>query len=111
MPFCPNCGKEVSEDAKFCPGCGQRIGGQQEPTPDNHKMDLRRTAKLQEDLKELKDKSKVWSITGAVLVIVGLAALPFMPIYPVVLIIVGFIFAVRGATYWKKAKQFKNKYF
>ncbi len=25
MPFCPNCGKEVSEDAKFCPQCGQNL--------------------------------------------------------------------------------------
>ncbi|MBA7503107.1 hypothetical protein ES706_01714 [subsurface metagenome] len=25
MPFCPNCGKEVSEDAKFCPKCGKRL--------------------------------------------------------------------------------------
>ena len=25
MPFCPKCGKEVSEGVKFCPGCGQRL--------------------------------------------------------------------------------------
>ena len=25
MPFCPNCGKEVSEDTKFCPKCGNRL--------------------------------------------------------------------------------------
>ncbi|MGA2670813.1 MAG: zinc-ribbon domain-containing protein [Dehalococcoidia bacterium] len=25
MPFCPKCGKEVSEDAKFCPQCGQNL--------------------------------------------------------------------------------------
>ncbi|MBA7503109.1 hypothetical protein ES706_01716 [subsurface metagenome] len=25
MPFCPNCGKEVSEDMEFCPECGQRL--------------------------------------------------------------------------------------
>jgi hypothetical protein len=25
MPFCPNCGKEVSEDITFCPECGQRL--------------------------------------------------------------------------------------
>ncbi len=25
MPFCPNCGKEVSKDTKFCPKCGQRL--------------------------------------------------------------------------------------
>ncbi|HEY4711914.1 MAG TPA: zinc-ribbon domain-containing protein [Dehalococcoidia bacterium] len=25
MPFCPNCGKEVSEGITFCPNCGQRL--------------------------------------------------------------------------------------
>ncbi|MDH5781887.1 MAG: zinc-ribbon domain-containing protein, partial [Dehalococcoidia bacterium] len=25
MPFCPNCGKEVSEDTNFCPKCGKRL--------------------------------------------------------------------------------------
>jgi len=25
MPFCPKCGKEVSEGFMFCPGCGQRL--------------------------------------------------------------------------------------
>jgi RNA polymerase subunit RPABC4/transcription elongation factor Spt4 len=25
MPFCPNCGKEVSEDMEFCPECGEKL--------------------------------------------------------------------------------------
>jgi hypothetical protein len=25
MPFCPKCGREVSEDTKFCPQCGQNL--------------------------------------------------------------------------------------
>jgi len=25
MPFCPKCGKEVSEGIKFCPECGERL--------------------------------------------------------------------------------------
>lgn len=25
MPFCPNCGKEVSEGVKFCPKCGKQL--------------------------------------------------------------------------------------
>ncbi len=25
MPFCSNCGKEVSEDTKFCPQCGKPL--------------------------------------------------------------------------------------
>ena len=26
MPFCPNCGREVSEDALVCPYCGKKLG-------------------------------------------------------------------------------------
>ena len=25
MPFCPNCGKELSEDTRFCPECGRPV--------------------------------------------------------------------------------------
>lgn len=25
MPFCPNCGTEVSEDGRFCPECGHQL--------------------------------------------------------------------------------------
>jgi hypothetical protein len=25
MPFCPKCGREVSEDTRFCPQCGQDL--------------------------------------------------------------------------------------
>jgi len=27
MPFCPNCGKEVSMDSVFCPSCGSELKG------------------------------------------------------------------------------------
>lgn len=30
MPFCANCGKEVSEDTKFCPECGRQLAIGQE---------------------------------------------------------------------------------
>jgi predicted nucleic acid-binding Zn ribbon protein len=29
MPFCPNCGAEVSEEAQFCPECGRRLTTEQ----------------------------------------------------------------------------------
>lgn len=25
MPFCPDCGTRVSEEARFCPECGERL--------------------------------------------------------------------------------------
>ena len=25
MPFCPNCGKEISRNVKFCPSCGRQL--------------------------------------------------------------------------------------
>ena len=33
MPFCPKCGKEVSDEIKFCPQCGEDL--KVEVTPDN----------------------------------------------------------------------------
>ena len=36
MPYCPNCGKAVEEDARFCPSCGQQLGvaeGKEETAP------------------------------------------------------------------------------
>ena len=30
MPFCPNCGRKVSEDTKFCPKCGRQLATGQE---------------------------------------------------------------------------------
>ena len=27
MPYCPKCGREVSEDARFCPNCGADLAG------------------------------------------------------------------------------------
>jgi len=34
MPFCPNCGKEISEEDRFCRSCGQTLQGTfQKPVP------------------------------------------------------------------------------
>lgn len=27
MPFCTQCGKQISDDARYCPGCGSAQGG------------------------------------------------------------------------------------
>ena len=32
MPFCTNCGAQISEGGRFCPGCGQPIGASTEVT-------------------------------------------------------------------------------
>jgi|GEM_PF-2452630 len=52
MSYCPNCGKEVSPDAKFCPSCGHNLSAvstsapqvqpvRQEPTPEKELDDIR----------------------------------------------------------------------
>lgn len=40
MPYCPNCGGEVTEDDRFCPSCGQelRISAVQEPAAEDRRV-------------------------------------------------------------------------
>jgi len=54
MPFCPKCGKEVSEDVKFCPQCGQglKVG----VTPEN--------TSGQGELATVPEEVKGWSWAG-----------------------------------------------
>lgn len=33
MPYCPKCGKKVSEDASFCPYCGAQVKAEAAPPP------------------------------------------------------------------------------
>ena len=33
MPFCPNCGHEVAEDASFCSNCGANLNAAQDSAP------------------------------------------------------------------------------
>ena len=28
MPYCPYCGRQVSEDMSFCPGCGAALSSE-----------------------------------------------------------------------------------
>ncbi len=34
MPFCPDCGTQVSEDNRFCPDCGHRLAAGQDVRAD-----------------------------------------------------------------------------
>lgn len=47
MPYCPECGEEVSEEAQFCPNCGHSLEGHSTNTTEgkgvtksNTKLDL-----------------------------------------------------------------------
>ena len=33
MPFCPNCGKEISSNSAFCPSCGSNLKGTKKGSP------------------------------------------------------------------------------
>ena len=68
MPFCPNCGKEVSKDTKFCPKCGQSLDRDEAPSLDNKERELRRLAAIQE---EIRGHRKSMNVTTLLAVLLG----------------------------------------
>lgn len=40
MPFCPNCGKEIKENATFCGNCGNQINATTTKNKENFEIDL-----------------------------------------------------------------------
>lgn len=71
MPFCPHCGKEVSEGIKFCPECGERL--KKEFTPEEKEeyiQELEASVKEEKPAEKPKTKKK---LAGGVAVLVVVA--------------------------------------
>ena len=108
MPFCPKCGKEVSEDITFCPECGQRL--KVEVTPEN--------TSGQGELAIVPEEVKGWSWGAFVLTwiwgifnSVWIALLCFIPFFSLVWAIV---LGVKGNEWawrnkkWDSIEHFKS---
>jgi hypothetical protein len=110
MPFCPNCGKEVSEDTKFCPQCGQNT--KVEVTPENS-SGQGESAIVPEEVKGWSwagfSLTWIWGVFNGVLISL-LVLIPF-PLFSlawaIVLGIKGNEWAWRNKK-WDSVEHFKN---
>lgn len=110
MPFCPSCGKEVSEDIKFCPQCGQDL--KVEVTPENS-SGQGESAIVPEEVKGWSwagfSLTWIWGVFNGVLISL-LVLIPF-PLFSlawaIVLGIKGNEWAWRNKK-WDSVEHFKN---
>jgi len=110
MPFCPKCGKEVSEDAKFCPQCGQNLKAG--VTPENT-SGQGTSAIVPEEVKGWSwagfGLTWIWGVFNGVLISL-LVLIPFPPFtlaWAIVLGIKGREWAWRNKK-WDSVEHFKN---
>jgi len=108
MPFCPKCGKEVSEDAKFCPQCGQnlKVG----VTPENT-SGQGESAVVPEEVKEWSwggfALTWIWGVCNGVLI----SLLCLIPVFGIVW---AFVLGAKGNEWawrnkrWDSIEDFKN---
>ena len=87
MPFCMNCGKELSEE-KFCPNCGMPVGGGKPYRAQRYHEEpqgIRSRDLIQKALEVLKQKPfRLWGLSLLCQLLVGLAAaLGVLPIISV----------------------------
>ena len=110
MPFCPKCGKEVSEDIKFCPQCGQ--GLEIEVTPDNT-SGQGESAIVPEEVKGWSwagfALTWIWGVFNGVLIsLLVLIPFPFFGLaWAIVLGVKGNEWAWRNKK-WDSVEHFKN---
>ena len=110
MPFCPKCGKEVSDEIKFCPQCGQDL--KVEVTPDNT-SGQGETAIVPEEVKGWSwagfSLTWIWGVFNGVLISL-LVLIPF-PLFSlawaIVLGVKGNEWAWRNKK-WDSVEHFKN---
>ena len=110
MPFCPKCGKDVSDEIKFCPQCGQDL--KVEVTPDNT-SGQGETAIVPEEVKGWSwagfSLTWIWGVFNGVLISL-LVLIPF-PLFSlawaIVLGVKGNEWAWRNKK-WDSVEHFKN---
>ena len=104
MPFCPKCGKEVSEDITFCPECGQKL--KVGVTPEN--------TSGQGELATVPEEVKGWNWGAFVLTWiwgicnkVWIALLVFIPV-PIFGLVWAIVLGVKGNEWAWRNKKWDN---
>jgi len=108
VPFCPKCGKEVSEDTKFCPQCGQNL--KVEVTSDN--------TSGQGESAAVPEEVKGWSWGGFILTwiwgVCNGVLISLLCLIPVFGIVWAFVLGAKGKEWswrykkWDSVEHFKN---
>jgi uncharacterized membrane protein YvbJ len=110
MPFCPKCGKEVSEGTKFCPQCGQNL--EVEVTSENS-SGQGESAIVPEEVKGWSwagfGLTWIWGVFNGVLIsLLVLIPFPFFSLaWAIVLGVKGNEWAWRNKK-WNSVEHFKN---
>lgn len=76
MPYCSNCGTEVTEDMVFCPKCGAPIKGVKPETPTEYGRERRERRRDEKAEKHEKQEHPfiVPLIGGLILIFLGVAS-------------------------------------
>jgi len=76
MPYCPRCGKEVSEEEKFCPSCGVDLKAERVPArptikarPEKREKEEKREKSEKEEKHEKEEISPVVPLAGGLILI------------------------------------------
>jgi hypothetical protein len=67
MPYCPNCGKEVSNEMNVCPSCGGVLSSTDQPA----QSEIRATTPVQTSVAQKSDLLSLISV-GVVIMLIGL---------------------------------------
>jgi uncharacterized membrane protein YvbJ len=132
VPYCPECGKEVSEEEKFCPNCGTNLRPERLPARPARaeKMEKREKEEKREksektEKEEKHEKEEVSPVIplagGLIIVLIGAmflldsaGVLSLQEIWPYFVVIVGLIIiiaAIYGGmiAYKRSPKPYRNR--
>ena len=89
MGYCTNCGHELSESAAFCSSCGAPAGAKIPASVFAAELEKEEQAFLETTHRLLRWERKAWSITGKVMLIVGI-------VFAALFFLLGIVFAAIG---------------
>ena len=91
MPFCPDCGTEVSEETRFCPACGKRlIKAQSEQSTALESQEETKAIQLETVGAEMNRDIRSWGIALLVVGVIHIVFSEFLdPIWGGIIIAIG----------------------
>lgn len=100
MPYCRNCGKEITEEQKYCPHCGTGVNSNVKEKYEHLKMlsDIKQKNTNQDTKKKYSDSSgSIWVLIGLISSILSLFFFP--PAFGIFGIFCGSMAVKRGSSF------------